>query len=278
MSIVFAAITPHPPLIIPGVGKDEDKINVKNTIDAMNDLSAMIADSDPDTIIIISPHAMVHPDKFAVYGSPKFYGDFEHFGASDVSFSINNNVEFANKIVEKSKENGINAFLFGDPDSDYTELDHGEMVPLYYLMKNLPENIQTIPIAYSYLDRLQHFGFGEIINEVSKLPEFKDNRIAVIASGDLSHRLFQKTSENYYPGKDFDNELVSLIKENKSREILEMDQNLIDEAGECGFRSILILLGTLDKLHHTPNIISYEGPYGVGYLVANYDFDNIIVE
>jgi len=271
MSIVFAAITPHPPLIIPGVGKKEDINEVKNTINAMETLSEKIAESGPDTIIIISPHAMIHQDKFAVYGAPKFYGDFGHFGAPDINFSFNNNLDIAEKIVEASKENGINAFLFGDPDNDYHELDHGEMVPLYYLTKKLSDNINVIPIAYSYLDRLQHFGFGEIINEIASLPEFIDNRIAVIASGDLSHKLLQKSSDSYNPGKDFDNELVELVKENKTRDILEMDQGLIDEAGECGYRSILILLGVLDKLNYSAEVLSYEGPFGVGYLVANFD-------
>jgi len=49
-----------------------------------------------------------------------------------------------------------------------------------------------------------------------------------------------------------------------------MDKNLVEEAGECGYRSIIILLGALDGLDWKPEILSYEAPFGVGYLVANF--------
>ena len=48
------------------------------------------------------------------------------------------------------------------------------------------------------------------------------------------------------------------------------DEDFVDDAGECGYRSILILMGILDGLNIKPRILSYEGPFGVGYLVADY--------
>lgn len=279
--LVFAAITPHPPIIIPGIGKPADLKLVKSTISAMQKLSEMIADAEIDTIIVISPHAMVHSDKMAVYGSPRFYGDFGQFGAPQISFKFNNDLELAQAITKKTEDAGIGSFLFGDPDSDYFELDHGEMVPLYYLRKNLPDDTKIIPIAYSYLDRAQHYGFGQIIAEIVNSPEFANERVALIASGDLSHRLAEgapasPTSQGgpagcSDSGKDFDKQLVEFISQNKVRDILEMDEEFVDEAGECGYRSILILLGALDGLKYTPEVLSYEGPFGVGYLVANFD-------
>jgi aromatic ring-opening dioxygenase LigB subunit len=274
MSLTFASITPHPPIIVPGIGKPEDLKKAKDTIEAMEKLSNKIAEEKPDMIIIISPHALTHHDRFAVYGSPKFYGDFENFNETKISMRFDNNLELADEIVKKSNDAGINAFLFGDPDNDYFELDHGEMVPLYYLTKNLPEEVQIIPIAYSYLDRAQHYGFGQIIKDVCNSPTFKNKKIALIASGDLSHRLIHSASADYSEsGRSFDNQIVEFIKYNKVREIVEMDEQLIEEAGECGYRSILILLGALDNVKYTPEILSYQGPFGVGYLVANFEIE-----
>lgn len=267
----FAAITPHPPIIVPGIGKPEDLEKAKQTIEAMEKLSKEIAEADIDTIIIISPHALVHTDRMAVYTNPRFKGDFKQFGAKGITFEFDNNLELAEKIIEKSNEAGVKAYGFGDPENDYFDLDHGEMVPLYYLRKNLPESVRIIPIAYSYLDRLQHFAFGEILNEAVNAPEFADSRIAIIASGDLSHRLIAGAPAGFSKaGKEFDQEIVEYLKNNKVQEILEMDEEFIESAGECGYRSILILLGALDGLKYKPEILSYEGPFGVGYLVANF--------
>jgi len=284
--ISFAAITPHPPIIIPGIGKKEDLKKVKDTIKAMEKLGKEIAEAEPDTIIIISPHALVHQDRFAVYGSPRFFGDFGHFGppriasgeagAPDINFRFENDLELASEIIEKANDAGIKAFPFGDPDSDSFELDHGEMVPLYYLTKHLPESVKILPIAYSYLDRAQHYGFGQIINQIANSQKQKAKRIAIIASGDLSHRLIQGAPAGYSEaGHEFDNQLIEFIKYNKAREIMEMDEELVENAGECGFRSILILYGTLEGMKYQPEILSYEGPFGVGYLVANFTINYI---
>ena len=50
--------------------------------------------------------------------------------------------------------------------------------------------------------------------------------------------------------------------------ILTMDPDLVQAAGECGLRSIAVLLGCLDGEAVQTEILSYEGPFGVGYPVA----------
>ncbi|MBC7194507.1 MAG: AmmeMemoRadiSam system protein A, partial [Caldisericia bacterium] len=41
-----------------------------------------------------------------------------------------------------------------------------------------------------------------------------------------------------------------------------------EEAGECGYRSILTLLTLMPFEKYKAEVLSYEGPFGVGYLVA----------
>jgi len=130
------------------------------------------------------------------------------------------------------------------------------------------KNVSILPIGYSLLDLKAHYSFGDFLKEII-LDD--DKKIAVIASGDLSHCVTKDAPAGYSPrGKEFDEKLVELITNKNITGILKIDQGLIEEAGECGLRSIMILLGLLERINYTPEILSYEAPFGVGYLVANF--------
>lgn len=268
MSIVFASITPHPPIIIPEIGGDEIK-KVKKTIEAMKNLSQKLNEAEPETIIVISPHGLVYPDRMNVCGMPILSGNLFQFGALETKMNFKNDLDIAEKIDTAANQEGIETLLYNNDANDGCyELDHGTLVPLYFLAKNLDNPFRLIPVAYSFQDRLQHFAFGQVIGEIAKKTK---KQIALIASGDLSHRLVTQAPAGYSDiGQEFDERLIDLIKEGDVQGILEMDEDFIEEAGECGYRSILILLGAIEKLKYKPKILSYEGPFGVGYLVANF--------
>jgi aromatic ring-opening dioxygenase LigB subunit len=90
-----------------------------------------------------------------------------------------------------------------------------------------------------------------------------------VASGDLSHRLKPGAPAGFNPrGAEYDQLLVKLLRDGRVEDILDFDLRLVEEAGECGLRSFVIALGMLDGETFKTEIISYEGPFGVGYLVA----------
>jgi len=262
--IVFSAITPHPPIIIPEVGKGETK-KVKKTISAMEKLAKDLEEAEPDTIIVITPHGLVYPNQMNICGMEKLIGDFSTFGAPEPRMSFKNDLLLADKLDRAGRKNGVKTILYHNGDRELV-LDYGVLVPLYFLTQGLTE-IEVLPIAYSYQSRAEHFSFGEIIAETCGKSK---KRIAIIASGDLSHRLIPSAPAGYNAsGKQFDKLLMNYLKEKDIQGILEMDEGFVEEAGECAYRSILILLGTIEKLDWQPEILSYEGPFGVGYLVAN---------
>jgi len=267
----FVAICPHPPIIIPGIGKPEDLKSVKNTIRAMEKLSEKISEKNIDTVVIISPHGVIYPDRINIAYGGEFCGDFSSFGAPDVKFDFLSDNELAKEIIEESENNGIKT-------NQYTEnnvLDHGVLVPMYYLSQNLSENVKIVPINYSMLPKYSHFSFGEIVHNVINGSKFNSKNIALIASGDLSHRLFNSAPvEQAEARKEFYKKIVNDLKDKKTLDILEYDDDWIETAGECGYRSILILLGALSKTNYKSEILSYEGPFGVGYLVANFEILN----
>ncbi len=271
MSLNFAAITPHPPIIIPGIGSPKDLEKVALTVQAMRKLANSFREAEIETLLVISPHTLVYPDRFNIGGMKKLFGTFAPFGAPDVMLEFPNDIDLAREIDAQANQQDIKTLLY-DNSGEFFELDHGIMVPLYYLTMQQESALKVIPLAYSNLDRAKHFAFGQIIGEVIKK---NPTRIGIVASGDLSHRLIQGAPGGYSEaGKKFDQKLVDDLKAGNIQEVMFYDEEFVDDAGECGYRSILILLGILDGLSLKPEIVSYEGPFGVGYLVANYPLKN----
>ncbi|HDQ23014.1 MAG TPA: AmmeMemoRadiSam system protein B [Candidatus Uhrbacteria bacterium] len=258
--LIFSAIVPHPPILIPTIGKDNlDKI--KNTVSAMKKLEKELYASKPEVIIIISPHGEIIPDAFSINLNSTYQVSFEDFGDFKTKMEFKSSPMLSLRIKERVEDH-MPLVL-----SSSNTLDHGIGVPLYYLTPHL-KNMEIIPVYYSLLDYKAHFQFGQLLKrEIAKC----EKRVAVIASGDLSHCLTKEAPAGYSKkGEEFDTKLVEFLKQKKYKEILKIDEKLIEGAAECGLRSFLILLGIIEEYDHEVEIISYEGPFGVGYLVANF--------
>jgi len=260
--IVFSAICPHPPILIPTIGKDNlDKI--KQTEKAMKNLEQELYASKPDVVLVISPHGELIPDAFSLNLNSVYSADFENFGDFKTKMEFKSSPKLSLRIKERV-EDQLPIVLVSEP-----KLDHGIGVPLYYLSQHL-KGIKIIPVYYSLLDYKLHYLFGQLIKkELVK----SDQRVAVIASGDLSHCLIKGAPAPYSAqGEKFDTKLVELISKKQYEKIMKMDKKLIEKAAECGLRSFLILFGIIEQIEHNPEVLSYEGPFGVGYLTVNFKF------
>jgi MEMO1 family protein len=260
MPIVFSAIVPHPPLLIPTIGKDNIK-NLKATDEAYAELSEELYVSQAETIIVISPHGPLQENSFTMNLSPEFYGDFEKFGDLTTKFNLKGDVGLTHRIRE-ALETAAPLQLISQ-----AKLDHGTSIPLYLLTEHLPA-IKVIPLYYCGLTLPAHFNFGQLIkNEILS----SKNRIALIASGDLSHRLTKNAPGGYSPkGKKFDKRLMEYLLKKQTQEIIKFDHGFVADACECGLKSIAIMLGILEGMNYEPKLLSYEAPFGVGYMVMKY--------
>jgi aromatic ring-opening dioxygenase LigB subunit len=268
LSVLIAGISPHPPLIIPEIGGREID-RVRNTADALEKLSNQVTALFPETVIFITPHGPVFRDAPAILAGEELQGDFRDFGVPGVSFRVQNDLPLVNAIAEESRKINISVNLLRRNNSrvleDITSLDHGIMVPLYYL-EEAGYAARCAAITFAMLPFNDLFRFGEAIK---KAVEISGRRVAVIASGDLSHRLTRDAPAGYNPlGGEYDRQIVENVKNYNVENLLGMDKNLVSVAGECGLRSILIMLGILSGSKIKPEVLSYEGPFGVGYLVA----------
>ncbi|MBU2542387.1 AmmeMemoRadiSam system protein B [Patescibacteria group bacterium] len=261
--LVFSAITPHPPLLIPNIGRGEIE-KIKKTKDALGKLEQDLYLSKPDIILVISPHGSLFSDAFSVNAHTHFISDFEKFGDLNTKLSWNGVDHLAANLRQLVKEGDTPLQLISQE-----KLDHGVSVPLYYLTQHLT-NVNILPIGYSSLDTKTHLKFGEILKEMIMKT---DKRIAVIASGDLSHGLTSTAPAGFSKvGKEFDNKIISLLETRNTAGITNMDPVFVEQATECGHRSIVILLGILKNMNYEFKNYSYEGPFGVGYLVGNFIF------
>lgn len=262
MPLVFAAFTPHAPVLIPEIGK-ENLAKISNTETAMKKLEQDFYVSKPESVVIISPHGKIFAEAFNINLNVDYSANFKEFGDFGLELKFKSDYLSIQEIrAADETQKTVPIVLSSEP-----EIDHGFSVPLYYLTQHL-KNIPIIPITYSGLGYQQHFAFGQFLyRHLSKI----NKRFAVIASGDLSHKLTKNAPGGYSAqAKKFDKNLGELIKNRDTEGILKLDPNLIQEVAECGLRSIIILLGILESLNVKPEILSYEGPFGVGYLVCNF--------
>ena len=257
--LVFSGIAPHPPIMVPEVGR-ESIANVVHSIDAMSELTKRLIDSGAESVILISPHAPLEVDSFVAYEGPEVCGDFSHFNAPGTNFTtpIDEELLAAIKAAAASERYELTTL----PEHD---LDHGTAVPLYFLLQNGWRG-KVVTLGYSFLSNHDHLRFGSCIR---KAVDAVGRRVGFIASGDLSHRLKPQAPAGYNPNAHvFDEQVVDALRANDPAKIIDIDFNLRRLAGECGFRSMLVAIGASSELPLSCEVLSYEAPFGVGYLVA----------
>jgi AmmeMemoRadiSam system protein A/AmmeMemoRadiSam system protein B len=268
-AIVFSGIVPHPPIMVPEVGGDA-VVDVRASIAAMAELTRRVIESGAETVVIISPHAPLDARAFVAYHSPRLSGDFANFR------SPHTGIEFP------LDEAVLAAITEGAAQQDYEvlhlenyPLDHGTAVPLYFLDRN-GWNGRVVALGYSFLSNEDHLNFGGCIRAAL---DSVGKSAALIASGDLSHRLKPGAPAGYdREAHRFDEAVVEAIKAGSPHRIIEVDHNLRRTAGECGYRSMLVALGATRELLPTCEVLSYEAPFGVGYLVAQLTNANATAE
>ena len=245
--------------MVPEVGR-EAIVEVRDSIDAMADLTERVIRSGAETVILISPHAPLDVNSFVAYDGPQLHADFANFRAPTATVHAQLDEELLTEITRTAAEQNLVTTRIKGFD-----LDHGTAVPLYFLQRNGWTG-SVVGLGYSYLSNEDHLRFGNCIRQaVDKL----GRPVAFIASGDLSHRLKLEAPAGYNPQAHlFDEEVVDAIRSCATGRIVELDPELRRMAGECGYRSMLVALGVAQGLAPSCEVISYEAPFGVGYLVA----------
>ena len=271
MSIVCAVAVPHPPLIVAAVGRGQEE-RIRATIDAYCEAARAVAESQPDCLIVTSPHAPMFRDGFHVTTDEQLEGSMARFNAPYERMTAPCDVELAWEILRRANGAGI---LAVGSDRYRDDMDHGTYVPLYFVREALRARtgaesstlpIPIVRIGLSGLSPETHRALGRAIAAAA---DALGRRVAFVASGDLSHKLLEEGPYGFAPeGPVFDEQIGKIFESGDLEGLFAFDEDFCEAAAECGLRSFQIMAGALDGLDFGCKLLSNEGPFGVGYGVA----------
>ena len=270
MPILAGFMVPHPPMIVPAVGRGSEK-QVEKTTRAYEQVAEEIAALQPDTIIITSPHATMYADYFHISPGKGARGDFGQFRARQESFQVDYDMELTALISALAREKGFPAGVMGERDK---KLDHGTMVPLYFIRKAYPAvDAQTrvcriVRIGLSGLPLTEHYRLGQMIREAV---DTLGRRAVFVASGDLSHKLQSYGPYGYAAeGPQYDERIMDVCSRAAFGELFDFEESFCEKAAECGHRSFVIMAGAFDGLSVKAAQLSHEDVTGVGYGICTF--------
>ena len=263
MPIVAAYMVPHPPMIVPQVGRGSEK-QITKTIRAYETVAAGIAGIRPETIIVTSPHAVLYADYFHISPGEEATGDFGRFRAPEVHFAEKYDTELVKAICALAKGKDFPAGTLGERDR---RLDHGTMVPLYFV-KQQYTGFRLVRVGLSGLSNAEHYEFGQIIRQAV---EQTGRKAVLIASGDLSHKLQEYGPYGFAEeGPEYDRRIMDAAGRAAFGEMLTFEESFLDKAAECGHRSFLIMAGALDGMNVEAKVYTHEDVTGVGYGICSF--------
>ena len=261
MAIVGAFAVPHPPLIIPAVGGGRER-GIQATIDAYEEVGRRVAALAPDTVVVSSPHTTLYRDYFLISPGTSARGSFAQYGAPQAAYEARYDTELVAELCHVCGREGIEAGTDYERDP---RLDHGTMIPLHFIQKYYT-GFELVRIGLSGFSPAEHYRLGMAVQEAART---LGRRVVYIASGDLSHKLTHDGPYGFAPeGPVFDQRIAHDFATGDLLDILCMDHSLAERAAECGLRSFQMMAGALDRTDVRAELLSHEGPFGVGYGVA----------
>ncbi|MBR6472365.1 MAG: AmmeMemoRadiSam system protein A [Firmicutes bacterium] len=261
MSILAGFMVPHPPLIVPAVGRGGEA-QIVETTRAYEKVAEEIARIAPETIIIPSPHTIMYADYFHMPSGSEGKGSFANFGAGEVRFHETYDTELRDKVIELAKKTDFPTGTLGGRDP---ALDHGVMVPLWFIRKKY-DGFKILRLGLSGLPLAKHYELGQMIAGAVRET---GRRAVIVASGDLSHKLQDYGPYGFAPeGPEYDEKIMDVMGRVAFGELFDFSESFCEKAAECGHRSFVIMAGAFDGLNVKAEILSHQDVTGVGYGVG----------
>lgn len=264
MAILGGIMVPHPPLIIPEVGRGEEK-EIQETIDAYKKAAEFLAGLKPETVIVSTPHSIMYADYFHISPGAEADGNFGQFRAGKVKIHADYDTDLVREISRICASEDFPAGTAGERSA---ALDHATMIPLYFL-NQFYSHYSVVRIGLSGLPLTDHYRLGQFCAEAS---ERLGRRVAWIASGDLSHKL-----QTYGPygfdadGPVYDERIMDVMGSASFDRLLDFSEDFCEKAAECGHRSFVMMSGFLDGMDVRAQKLSHQDVTGVGYGVCTYE-------
>lgn len=260
MSLVFAAILPHSPLLVPNIGKKNQEL-FSSTLNACAIISTQLQTAQPDVVIIISNNETKPSKSFAINISPKYSSDLSTFGDLVTRWQYSGELVLAAHFRELLEEQSI-IQLTSNEELHYT-------ASIALSLAGVTEATPIMPIITNSSNQKIHFALGQ---HLQKCIVQSDKKIAVLVSADLSHRLNKKSPGGYLSkAKKLDQKIITCITSGKPKELLAIPSEVLTEAAVEDIGPIAVMLGIIENYDWPSRLLSYESPFGVGHAVIGYN-------
>ncbi|HET7578495.1 MAG TPA: extradiol ring-cleavage dioxygenase [Bacillales bacterium] len=263
---VFSCIMPHGGEIVPELSGD-DPSRMKKTRENAERLGQSMAETEPDAIVVVTPHGTRINGQFSIADCERMVGYEEENGTR---FDMERKVErvLAAELTTEAKKAGLPAasINFGTAEGSLSNLplDWGAVVPLRF-MPDVPIVVITPSRQVSMED---HLKFGKVLRETA---EASNRRIGLIASCDWCHTHDDSGPYGYDPAAGpLDEEIVQLIKDNELEKMMDFDPERVEAAKPDGIWQALVLAGAIPKEERYVEFLSYEVPTYFGLICAAY--------
>ena len=269
MSITAAYMVPHPPMIVPAIGKGSES-QITQTIQAYEQVAEDIAAQAPETIIVTTPHSVMYADYFHISPGKGAGGSFAGFSAPDEQFDVTYDTDLIGEICSLAEAHDFPAGTLGERDK---ALDHAVMVPLWFIEKayerhNISKSYKLVRIGLSALPLTDHYRLGQIIRDAV---ENTGRRAVFVASGDLSHKLQEYGPYGFAEeGPQYDARIMDVCGRGAFGELFDFSESFCENAAECGHRSFVIMAGAFDGQAVETKALSHQDVTGVGYGICTF--------
>ena len=264
MSIKAAYMVPHPPMIVPAIGKGSEA-QIEETTRSYEQIADDIARQQPETIIVTTPHSIMYADYFHISPGKGAKGSFAGFGAPQEKFEVTYDTELVKEICGTADAWKFPAGTLGERDKS---LDHATMVPLWFIEKayerlGVEKNYKLVRIGLSALPLTDHYRLGQIIRASV---DILGRSAVIVASGDLSHKLQEYGPYGFAEeGPLYDARIIDVCGRGAFGELFDFGESFCENAAECGHRSFVIMAGAFDGEAVDAKALSHQDVTGVGY-------------
>lgn len=263
MPLVYSAIVPHSPVLMPTIGKDHLE-KLADTTTALTTIAEHLRTLAPETLVMIAPQgdtAQTDDDTYYLHVPEIYCADFKEFGDLATTREYPSDHVLADHIKRELLEAGFEVKYLSHP-----RIEYDVSVPLYYLTKGL--NTKVVVIYPSGGSAKTHLAFGK---ELQKVLQESPKHSALIASGELAHTHHEDSPAGYWhAAPTFDAQMVKILRERQYRKLANTKPEDIAQSKTCGLPSFLVLMGALERMHATSTLLSYEHPLGIGHVVIEY--------
>lgn len=255
-----AVLMCHAPIVIPSIAGKRGEDCVAST-QGMREAARAVVESGAETVALLSPHLPRHREAFGLVSSEKIHGDFTSFGHPTIACTFRGDAAAGAAVTRSAQRAGLEVIPV-----ETRSLDHGATVPLWFLQEAGYKGRLVVFGFPWYTDGDANRRFGGALREAMA---GLDRRWALVASGDMSHALKPGAPSGFHPrAQEFDQAVVETVRDGRLGAISALPLELRDLAAEDVVDSLEVAAGVLGEERSETRPLSYEGPFGVGYLIA----------